>query len=94
LNYGISYATFRSKTLEALVEGRPLVIIHNGRVFEDVMRRAKLTHHELTASLRSAGCSCAEEVQAAILENNGSISVLRRASPDDTLENEGEALRS
>src|ERR1700738_3803664 len=78
LNYGIGYATFKSKRLEALIEGRPQVIIHNGRIFEDVMRHAKLTHHELTASLRRAGCSSPEEVQAAILENNGSISVVMR----------------
>src|SRR5262245_4045147 len=79
LNYGIGHATFRSKRLEALIEGRPQVIIHNGRVFEDVRQRAKLTHHELTAALRRAGCSCPEEVQAAILENNGSISVVMRS---------------
>jgi uncharacterized membrane protein YcaP (DUF421 family) len=78
LNYGVGYATFRSKSLESLIEGRPLVIIHNGRVFEDVMHHAKLTHHELTAALRRAGCSSAEDVQAAILENNGSISVVTR----------------
>jgi uncharacterized membrane protein YcaP (DUF421 family) len=83
LNYGIGYATFRSKVLEALIEGRPLVVIHNGRVFEDVMHRAKLTHHELTAALRRAGCSCAEEVQLAILENNGSISVVVRRQNGD-----------
>ncbi len=81
LNYGIGYATFKSKRLEGLIEGRPQVIIHNGRVFEDVMRRAKLTHHELTAALRQAGCSCQEDVQTAILENNGSISVVMRAAP-------------
>ena len=63
LNYGVSYATFRSKKLEALIEGRPQVIIHNGKVFEDVMRSAKLTHHELSAALRRSGCTCAEEVQ-------------------------------
>src|SRR5437867_13309089 len=78
LNYVVGYATFRSKGLEALIEGRPQVIIHNGHVFEDVMTNAKLTHHELTAALRRAGCTCAEEVQAAILENNGAISVVPR----------------
>ena len=78
LNLGIGFATFRSKPLEALIEGRPLVIIHNGHVFEDVMRHAKLTHHELASALRRAGCSSAEDVQAAILENNGSISVVTR----------------
>jgi uncharacterized membrane protein YcaP (DUF421 family) len=79
LNYAVSYATFRSKRLEALVEGRPQLIIHNGKVFEDVLKAAKLTHHELNAALRATGCSCVEEVQAAVLENNGSISVVTRA---------------
>jgi uncharacterized membrane protein YcaP (DUF421 family) len=79
LNYGVGYATFRSKALETLVEGRPEIIIHNGHVFEDVMKSAKLTHHELSAALRRAGCSCAEDVHSAVLENNGSISVVPRA---------------
>ena len=76
LNYGIGYATFRNKKLEALVEGQPEIIIHNGKVYEGVMRRAQLTHHELNAALRQAGCTCPEEVLAAVLENNGSISVV------------------
>jgi uncharacterized membrane protein YcaP (DUF421 family) len=74
----MSYATFRNKRLESLIEGRPQVVIHNGRIFEDVMHRAKLTHHELSAALRQAGCSCPEDVHTAVLENNGSISVVMR----------------
>jgi uncharacterized membrane protein YcaP (DUF421 family) len=81
LNFGMGYATFKSKKLEAVVEGTPEIIIHNGRVFEDVMRRAQLTHHELNAALRRAGCTCPEEVLAAVLENNGSISVVPRHHP-------------
>src|SRR5215510_5811109 len=49
LNYGVGFATFRNKRLETLIEGRPEIIIHNGHVFEDVMKSAKLTHHELGA---------------------------------------------
>lgn len=94
LNYAVGYAIFKSKRLAALVEGRPEVIIHNGRVFEDVMRRAKLTHHELSAALRAAGYTCAEEVQAAILENNGSISVVRRAGHGTTPDADSGASRS
>ena len=37
LNYGIGYLTYRSKKLEAIIEGRPEVIIHNGTVFPKVM---------------------------------------------------------
>src|SRR3989454_5230270 len=76
LNYLVGLATYKSKTVEAIVEGRPQVLIHDGKLFEDVMASAKLTHHELNAALRQAGCSCIEEDHSAILENNGSISVV------------------
>ncbi len=76
LNYIIGMATYRSKAIEALVEGRPDVLIHNGILFPAVMKRAKLTHHELNAALRQAGCACIEEVHTAVLENNGALSVV------------------
>src|SRR3954468_9734194 len=47
LNYVVGVSTYRSKRLEAIIEGRPQVLIHNGNLFEDVMARAMLTHHEL-----------------------------------------------
>ena len=79
LNYLIGMATYRSKTLEAIIEGRPDVLIHNGVLFPAVMKRAKLTHHELNAALRQAGCLCPEEVHTAVLENNGAISVVAKS---------------
>ncbi len=78
LNAAVGLATFRSKRLEALVEGRPQLLIHNGRLFDQVLRDAKLTRHELNAALREAGCESVEEVRAAVLENNGAISVVPR----------------
>ncbi|MDI1336486.1 MAG: DUF421 domain-containing protein [Lacunisphaera sp.] len=78
LNYALGYVTFRSKKIEAIVEGRPQVLIHNGRIHRDIMQESQLTQHELDAALRAAGCSCAEEVHMAMLENNGAISVIRR----------------
>ena len=78
VNYLVGLATYKSKRLEALIEGRPEVLIHNGKLFTEVMEREKLTHHELNAALRAAGCACIEEVHFAILENNGVISVQPR----------------
>lgn len=77
-NYLVGLATYRSKKLEAIIEGRPQVLIHNGILFEEVMARAHLTRHELHASLRQAGCACVEDVHSAILENSGNISVIRK----------------
>jgi len=76
VNWLIGYATYRNKKLEALIEGRPLILIHHGRLYEDAMSRAQLTHHELNAAIRQAGVSCPDDVLSAILENNGAISVI------------------
>jgi uncharacterized membrane protein YcaP (DUF421 family) len=79
VNYLVAYATYRSRFFEALIEGRPQVLIHNGRLYQKVMAHAQLTHHELNAALRRAGCATIHEVHAAILENNGSISVVPKS---------------
>ena len=81
LNYAAGLLTYRSKKLESLVEGRPEVLVHNGKVFTDVLEREKLTHHELNAALREAGIACVEQVHYAILENNGTISVQPKKGP-------------
>lgn len=79
LNYAVGMATYRSKALEAIIEGRPEVLIHNGTLFPAVMKRAKLTHHELNAALRQAGCASINEVHTAVLENNGALSVVPKS---------------
>ncbi len=76
VNYLVGLATFRQKKLEALIEGRPEVLIHNGKLYEAVLQREKLTRHELNAALRTAGCTDIDEVHYAVLENNGQISVI------------------
>ena len=80
LNCLVGLITYRSKKLEALIEGRPQVLIHNGKIFEEVMKRACLTHHELNAALRDAGCSSTAEVHMAVLENTGAISIVPKGS--------------
>src|SRR6266481_5809994 len=88
LNWLVGLAAYRSKRLEKLIEGRPEVLIHNGKLFTDVMKRQMLTHHELNAALRAAGCLCVEEVHCAILENNGCISVIAKVSAQSVPANE------
>ena len=76
VNWLVGLLTFRSKTLEALVEGRPDVLIHNGRLYEKALDRACLTRHELMAALRQSGCAAVEDVHIAMLEPDGGISVI------------------
>jgi uncharacterized membrane protein YcaP (DUF421 family) len=78
LNFIVAFATHRSKRAEAFIEGRPQVLIHNGRLFPSVLAAAQLTHHELDAALRRSGCLAVEDVQLAVLENNGAINVVQK----------------
>jgi uncharacterized membrane protein YcaP (DUF421 family) len=77
-NWLVGLLTYKSKRLEALVEGRPQVLIHNGKLFDETLRDTKITRHELMTALRAAGCTSIEEVRGAILETDGSISVIPR----------------
>ena len=76
LNSAVSLITYRSKRLGSLIEGRPQVLIHNGKLYEQALHESKLTRHELDAALRRSGCVDVEDVHYAVLENNGAISVV------------------
>jgi uncharacterized membrane protein YcaP (DUF421 family) len=77
LNHAVGFATFRSRKLEAMVEGRPQVLIRHGRVFQAAMDQQHITDLELKTALRNAGCERVEDVALAILETNGHVSVLK-----------------
>jgi len=76
LNWIVGWATFRSKRLEKLIEGRPIILIHDGQVRHDALNRVKMTTHELKAALRAEGCAREADVRFAIVENNGHVTVI------------------
>ena len=78
INWLIGWMTFRSKPLEHLIEGRPVILIHNGHVNRRAMRRTQMTMHEVESALRGAGCCGPDDVRYAVLENNGEVTVVRR----------------
>ena len=77
-NWLVSLLTYRSKKVEALIEGRPELLVHNGKLFEKALAHSKLTRHELMNALREAGCASIEDARAAFLENDGTISIIPR----------------
>jgi uncharacterized membrane protein YcaP (DUF421 family) len=54
----------------------PQVLLYNGKIYEKILKDAQLTREELMSALRSEGFSDLGDVRAAILENDGSISVI------------------
>jgi uncharacterized membrane protein YcaP (DUF421 family) len=86
LNYLVSYLTYRFKKIDVFVEGRPQILIHNGKLDEKVMVSAHLTLHEIHEALRAEGCLSLESVAWAILEVNGKISVIPRRDMSENAE--------
>ena len=74
-NQVVGYVASRSKTMERLLGGKPKVLVRNGRVCRDVLKREQVTTSELVEALRREGCTSLTKVRYAILENDGNISV-------------------
>lgn len=77
LNILLNQILARSTTLEKLIDGQPVVIILNGKIFKRVMRQQKITDSELFEALREHEVMNPEDVKCAILEKDGQISVIK-----------------
>ena len=58
--------------------GRPVFLVRDGDIQEQVMHQERITHHELMSAMRQAGLANIEQVKDVILETNGTISVIHR----------------
>jgi uncharacterized membrane protein YcaP (DUF421 family) len=66
------------KNLHRILEGEPKIIVKDGKVNKDLLKRENMTERELKTQLRSKGIFELEEVELAILEISGYISVKRK----------------
>ena len=78
LHWIVAWLTYHNKSIEGLVEGRPVLLIHNGHIDRRAVRQVQMTMHELEAALRAEGCMCASDVRFAVLENSGRVSVVMK----------------
>ncbi|MBQ9942132.1 MAG: DUF421 domain-containing protein [Christensenellaceae bacterium] len=75
-----SYICLKSKRMRLLLCGRPNILIHNGRLLAGEIRRIGYSLNDLTEQLRINGTTNIANIQYAILETNGQLSVLPYAA--------------
>lgn len=80
LNYGVGWVSTRSRRIERLVEGEPMVIARDGRLFDAVLRREQVTRADFEAAMRQQGGLGVKDVELALLEINGHITIIPRKS--------------
>ena len=74
-----SVLRMKSPGFGRLVSGSPMVVIQNGKPLKNILRRLRLTNEDLTDTLRTQGVFDLREVDTAIVETNGKISVFLKA---------------
>lgn len=83
-----SFATSKSIRLRRLITGRTLILLENGTLYRDNLKKCKLDLNEFLSQCRGAGYFDLNELQMAVMETNGKISFLpktaqRPATPQD-----------
>ncbi len=76
IHRSIAWGKSKSPTLGAIIDGTPLVIIKHGEWQPEIVTGMKLRQEDLEAAGRSAGANKVEDIDYAILERNGRISVI------------------
>ncbi|WP_080848213.1 YetF domain-containing protein [Cytobacillus gottheilii] len=68
----------KSKKTRIALEGEPLIVIKDGQIMEKVLRKVRLDIDALNAMLRQKNVFSLTDVNYAILENNGELSVMKK----------------
>lgn len=74
-----SFAALKSRRLRHVISGRPKVLISNGKLDQSVMKELRFTVDDVCSALRNSGVFDIDEVQYAVVETTGTISVLLKA---------------
>ncbi len=73
----LSYISMKNNKIRTFIDGHPSVIIKDGKVRFNVMTKLRYTLDDLISQLREKGVQSLEEVDYAVLETNGSLSVFQ-----------------
>ncbi len=72
----VSVLSLRFRSIRTLMGGNPVVIIHNGVIDQGALKTLRFSIDDLMESLRSQGIFDLSQIQYAIVETNGTVSIL------------------
>ena len=65
----------RSSIAERIINGEPALLLSRGKFIQRALKKERVTEEEVRAAIRTKGVSRVEDVDAVILENDGTLSV-------------------
>jgi uncharacterized membrane protein YcaP (DUF421 family) len=79
LQYAITWSSVRWRWVRRAVTGEPSLLFYRDQYLGDALRRARVTEEEVRAAVRGGGHADFEEVDAVVLETDGSFSIVRKS---------------
>lgn len=76
VNFLFKQLLFRFPALAKFIQGEPIMLVYKGSIKIDNMHRTRITHGELMEAIREHGVESLADVDLAILEVDGNISIL------------------
>jgi len=76
---GLAFLSLRSNKARRIISGNPTIVIENGRILEGNLRRQRYNLNDLLAQLREKDVYNIADVEYAILENSGRLSVILKS---------------
>ena len=74
--YGESLLSYWDHGMEAILEGKPTIVVKNGEFHRPGMRQERMNEKDVLGTLRMQGVRDVREVQYAIVEHDGTVSVV------------------
>ncbi len=78
VNWALGRLALNNRHFERMLRGHARVLVTHGKVLADSLKAENLTHQDLMQALRENGCPSVEECRLAVMEVDGTISVINR----------------
>lgn len=78
LQYLISWLSIRFGAVQGWIKSQPTLLLDRGTFRYDALRQQRVTEGEVRAAVRAQGVAALEDVEAVVLETDGSFSVIKR----------------
>ena len=82
IEIGISTLTLKNIKLRYALYGKPIILVYDGKIDQKAMERSRVSIDDLTEAMRTSGIIKIEDINYAILETNGNMSIIPKENSD------------
>lgn len=78
----MSFIALKSQKLRVIIDDEPTIVMHGGKLLGKAMKKSRLSLNDLNMMLREQGIFSIKDVDYAVFETNGNLSVLKKAGQE------------